>query len=199
MLTRVAHASEEAKDVLNYVELIAPIFLFFFFVVVFLTNNIVEARKAQKAAGDDSPSVLGPGGRPLPRRMKSVLKVETCEPPPGFSEATRLFFLLLTVCMMITYLVNAVVIIAQTIVYREDHWWCGQPPVVSILFTCFLSEAYSRLGVCCGDLLRVFYHSHYADRYPTVSEHIPPFDVVRQCSIRGHGPRCINSILFRTT
>ena len=122
----------QARDVLDYAQITSPILLFAIFVVAFLTNNILEARKAQKLAGDITPPVLGPGGRPLPMRMKSSSKIDACTKDGlNFSDATSLFFTSLTTVLMITFLGNFVVILAQTILYSDYHWWCGQAPIVS--------------------------------------------------------------------
>lgn len=133
---------EQARDVLDYTQIASPVLLFALFVVAFLTNNILEARKAQKTDGDETPPVLGPGGRPLPMRMKSSNKFEKCKTTENvFSDATRLFFLGLTTAMMVTYLGNSVIIIAQAVLNRAYHWWCGQAPIVS----CTLSVEHNGL------------------------------------------------------
>ena len=117
----------EAREFLAFLRTSYPIFLFTVFVVAFFVNSILAASRVR---GNNHNAVCtGPGGRPLPKRSRSLGTMLAL--PQPFSERTVLLFRWLSVGLLLTFAVDAVVNIIHVIVRRSQHWWPGQAFVVS--------------------------------------------------------------------
>ncbi|KAL1958442.1 hypothetical protein VTO42DRAFT_4543 [Malbranchea cinnamomea] len=112
--------------------MLSPVLLIIIFAVSFVAHSIITARKI-------TPNVTvrsGPGGRPLPKRMRSAAVVPT-PVEREFSPKVKLLFKWLSVGVMFTFLVDAAVNISHTIFERRQQWWCGQSTVVYIVGSFF--------------------------------------------------------------
>lgn len=108
-------------------KVISPFVAIISFLLVFIGRTIYKAPAEESPPG--TPTV-GPGGRPLPSRRKSARKAKQTLEPCLFSTKTRTAVNYLSGLILVTFLANAVLIILRAIIYREDHWWCGQATIV---------------------------------------------------------------------
>ena len=121
-------SNETAKTILTYIHFATPVILIIYFLSAFTGHSIATASKDTIVKPS---SKTGPGGKPLPRntgRRKNALKNK---PVPDFTPATKLVFNWLTVGAVLTFVLNAVVVILHALVDRENGWWCGQDMAVS--------------------------------------------------------------------
>jgi hypothetical protein len=115
-----------ARKMLDSLRNFSPVLLLVTFAFAFVVHSIVTAKKIKPATTQR----LGPGGRPLPKRMRSTPLVSTSG-SQDFSPNAKLVFKWLTVGVMFTFLVDAAVNVVHIILYRDTKWWCGQATVVS--------------------------------------------------------------------
>lgn len=114
-----------ALELLEYLRICYPIFLFVLFVVAFVANTMATASKANE---DDSQRT-GPGGRPLPKRSRSS---GTFRKTQGFSKNVKRLFNWLSGAVLLTYLADAAIYVTHVMVARSEHWWRGQSVVVRL-------------------------------------------------------------------
>ena len=75
-------------------------------------------------------AVRGPGGRPLPFRRPSAKQVKQAAAIRDFSPTAKLIFRLGQTGIILTFIVDAAIILFQVVIYRKDQWWPGQSAVV---------------------------------------------------------------------
>lgn len=114
-----------ALELLEYLRTCYPIFLLCLLVVAFVANTMITARKASK---DDSLR-MGPGGRPLPKRSRSL---GTFRKTLAFSQTVKRIFNWLSVGVLVTFLADATIYIVHVMVASSEHWWRGQSVVVRL-------------------------------------------------------------------
>lgn len=115
------------RTVLDYLSTLSPILLLVSFGITFVAHSVISAKKTKPA---NAQVQTGPGGRPLPKRMRSTAVV----PAPiarEFSPKVKLLFKWLSVGVMFTFVVDATVNILHALFHRREQWWCGQSTVVS--------------------------------------------------------------------
>lgn len=117
------------RVLLEYLRTGYPIFLLAVFIAAFLASSFLAAKNIGQ---NGSQVTTGPGGRPLPKRSRSTVSV--IKPVHGFSENTRSLFKWLTVAVLVTFVVDASINVAHTIIARSEHWWSGQSVVVRFPF-----------------------------------------------------------------
>lgn len=114
-----------AQGLLHYLRIFSPIVLLLAFVIAFIVSSIVSARQLTPTGT----TACGPGGRPLPKRTRSTMEI--LKDRQKISPRFRLVFQWLAVVVLLTYVVDAAVIVTHAILYRSQHWWRGQATVVS--------------------------------------------------------------------
>lgn len=114
-----------ARVMLGYLHIGYPIFLLVIFITAFIASSILAAKQVGK---NGSQVNYGPGGRPLPKRSRSTVAV--AKPAQTYSHNTKLVFKWLSVAVLVTFVLEAALNIAHTVVARSEHWWCGQSLVV---------------------------------------------------------------------
>jgi hypothetical protein len=139
-------AIQTALRVLNVTKSAYPAILVVLFIVAFLAHSV-------KNAPDDGGKVQihamkGPGGRPLPTRRKSANQVKAAAQVKDFPYGMKMVIRFLQAGIILTFLVNAAVIIFETLLNRKEQWWSGQSTVVSgddchAMFL-FLSDDFAR-------------------------------------------------------
>lgn len=112
-----------ALELLEYLRTCYPIFLLILFVVAFVTNTTIAAKKASKHESQ----YFGPGGRPLPQRLRSI---SAYQKPKEFSRNVKRVFNWLSVAVLLTFLADATIYILHVMAARSDNWWRGQSFVV---------------------------------------------------------------------
>lgn len=113
--------------VLDHTHFFSPIILLVTFAISFVSHSIISAKRAPTNV---SAVQTGPGGRPLPKRMRSSTSPHLSR--SDFSRNLKATFKWLSVCVLLTYIGDSTIIILQTLLYRERHWWCGQSVVVCL-------------------------------------------------------------------
>lgn len=120
-------------EILNITKEASPAIVLGLFLVVFIIHGILTAPndvdKVQIHA------MKGPGGRPLPQRRVSANRVTENVNVKDFSPRAKLVFRLLQLVVLVTFILNAIAIILQTLIYRKDEWWPGESAVVCLYFS----------------------------------------------------------------
>lgn len=121
-------ALQTSLRVLNVAKTAYPAIVLVIFVVAFIIHGI-------RTAPDDGDKVKihpmrGPGGRPLPIRRKSANQVKAAAAVKDLPSATKTFFKVSQIAVVLTFLVNAGLILFETLVDRADKWWPGKNAVV---------------------------------------------------------------------
>lgn len=119
------HASRQLLDYLRYSY---PAVTLLVFIVSFITTSFLAAQNTGKHG---SAVQHGPGGRPLPKRLRSTV-VKVRETRSKFSSRTRFIFAWLAAGVLGTFVVDAAIHIAHAMVAKPEKWWCGQAVVVSL-------------------------------------------------------------------
>lgn len=114
-----------ARVLLEYLHIGYPIFLLVVFIAAFIASSIIAAKNVGKNGNQIN---YGPGGRPLPKRSRSTMAV--AKPLQTYSHNTMLVFKWLSVAVLVTFIADAAINIAHTVLARSEHWWCGQSLVV---------------------------------------------------------------------
>ncbi|EAS33541.2 heavy metal tolerance protein [Coccidioides immitis RS] len=124
--------NETLRSALQYLQTSSPIIIVIVFAITFVANSIISAKHIKSNAA----VTTGPGGRPLPRRMRSTAVVTT-RLAPDFSATTKLAFKWLSVGVLLTFVADAALTMVHTIFYRQEHWWAGQSVVIYIVGSFF--------------------------------------------------------------
>lgn len=114
--------------ILKYTKLAAPPAVLVVFLVGFIIHGIVTAPPSDDV---EIHPKLGPGGRPLPKRRQSSQQVKEAIKVRDFSPHIKLLFNWLGLLLLMTFAVDAVLVILQSIIYFRHQWWPGQSAVVS--------------------------------------------------------------------
>lgn len=116
-----------AQDILTYLQVAYPIILICLYVITFTIRSITTARNDNDTSTE--PEQLGPGGKPLPQKN---VKEPAIHNALDFSRPRKLLFEWLSVGVIGTLVANIIVVIVHALVDREERWWCGQAPTVSM-------------------------------------------------------------------
>jgi hypothetical protein len=101
-------------------------FLGLIFLVAFIANSFLSAQPA--AAESKEPVLLGPGGKPLPRRKsKEEREKKALE---DFGPGRLQVFLYLSAALLATFVAHGFNIVVHALV-EEEGWWCGEATAVS--------------------------------------------------------------------
>ncbi|OAX85283.1 hypothetical protein ACJ72_00345 [Emergomyces africanus] len=123
---------QEIRRLLDYTRSISPVVIIVAFLISFILHSVISARTTPT----QPPAVrTGPGGRPLPRRMRSTAVF--APPASDFSPNAKLAFKWLSVGILLTFIADAAITMTHVILYREMHWWCGQSRVIYIVSSFF--------------------------------------------------------------
>lgn len=146
-----------AQRILNVVQYAYPVVLLFVFLCAFTIRSVLVARaaSASEPAPDDSPNILGPGGKILPRKRVLIDKAQTAF--LDFSRPRKLLFNWLSVAATATFFANSVNVLVHALVARQENWWCGQAAVVSRLVQTLsaISNSPLLLGLLCRLIFRL--------------------------------------------
>ena len=121
-------SSHTAKDVLNKTHYAYPLVLCLVFILTFIAQSVLLTAQI-----DDSKhltSQTGPGGKPLPRNTSPAAKEKIKDKLIDFTPARKLFFVVTSVLVLLTFAGNAVIVTIHALTGREGKWWCGQAFVV---------------------------------------------------------------------
>ncbi|KMQ43569.1 vacuolar ABC heavy metal transporter [Trichophyton rubrum] len=132
-----AHQMQPIRRTLDTLHNFSPVILFVVFAVAFVTNTIIANRRIEPKAQHTKGARTGPGGRPLPTRMRSAA-VLIARKTPDFSPATKLAFKWLAVGVLFSFIAEAAIHVAHIVLHRKDHWWCGQAVVIHVVGTFFV-------------------------------------------------------------
>jgi hypothetical protein len=132
-----------SQSVLGVVQYAYAPALLLIFLVVFTTRSIVLSRQATAHAKEEANKViLGPGGKPLPKKKKIIKKSkgkkggkdkeekDEQEQVIDFSKARKRLFGCLSAIVCLTFLASAANVLGHALIKREEGWWCGGATVV---------------------------------------------------------------------
>ena len=127
LISAIHFHSRTTWQILAYTKLSSPAIILVVFLVAFIIHGILTA-----PPGDDVEvhATLGPGGRPLPRRRQSSQEVKEAAKFRDFSLNVKLLFNWLGLLALMTFAVNAALIILQSLIHFREQWWPGQAAVV---------------------------------------------------------------------
>ena len=122
-------SQETIRQTLERTRIAAPAVVLVVFLAAFITHGVINA-----PPGDDVEvqARSGPGGRPLPKRRQSSQQVKEAAKVRDFSPSVKLLFNWLGLSALLTFLINAILITTQTILFFRHRWWPGQAAVVSV-------------------------------------------------------------------
>lgn len=180
-------SEETAQAVLKYLHFAYPLILLVFFITTFTIHSIIASnRQSAHDRAEASEEQTGPGGKPLPKK-KAVNGGGNAE-VLDFSRPRKLLFEWLSLAAALTFVGNAVTVVAHALYSRSEQWWCGQATVVSTLPThpsippCTSSPPY----LAKAKSLSFFFRSRYtlwALSWSTLSSSFPS----STASLRLHG------------
>lgn len=111
-----------------------PIILLLTFILAFTIRSIVTASKVTDQDEREEPTTptnVGPGGKPLPKKSPALSPREPEHQVLDFSRPRKLLFHWLSLATILTLAGNAVGHIAHALYELDEDWWCGKPAVVS--------------------------------------------------------------------
>lgn len=117
--------NESLRSTLRYLQTYSPVVIVVVFVIAFIANSVISAKKVESHVA----ITTGPGGRPLPKRMRSAAVISR-QLAPDFSQNTKLAFKWLSVAVLLTFVADAALTMTHVILHRQQHWWPGQSVVV---------------------------------------------------------------------
>jgi hypothetical protein len=119
-------SNETASQILLYTHFSYPVILLAVFLFAFTLHSILTVPRESVIAA--SQTKTGPGGKPLPKNTSSSDQDRKRKQILDFSVGQKLCFNWLSVALIITFIGDAVNIIAHAL--KEKPWWCGQPVAV---------------------------------------------------------------------
>lgn len=120
-----------AEHVLVQTEVVYPFLLLLSYGITFAVHSIIASRRQEDV---EKPSVLGPGGKPLPLTR---IKVEKSAPrnavPQEFSKISHLCFKTGTAAVVLTFVAHATHVILQCITaqWEDVQQYCNDELLVS--------------------------------------------------------------------
>lgn len=161
------HEKAKAEKALKVLQFVYPIVLLCFFIFAFAARSVLSA--APKDDYEEAPPRIqyGPGGKPLPVRSQSFKRVVQRD----FSRLQKLVFEWLSVALCLTWIGNAAVVIVHALYSREEGWWVGEAPTVSLVEHIAYNHKLltSAAGVHCWRFLRILAAPHIPRRHETVA------------------------------
>lgn len=117
-----------AKAVLEYTQFNYPWVILFIFLVAFASNSILTSESTTESI---TPTVTGPGGKPLPQSALKSKQEKEKRKLQDFSPVRKLLFIWLSALLLGTFIGNGVNIVIHALVERDQGWWCGEAAAVS--------------------------------------------------------------------
>lgn len=128
-----------SKRLLRVVHYAYPIILLAFFLAAFTIRSILVARKKTIASPEQPSDQTGPGGKPLPKKVRRN-EDKSLAVALDFSKSRKMLFIWLSVATAATFIAQAANVIVHALVDREEGWWCGKATVVRLPPLALLKE-----------------------------------------------------------
>ncbi|KAI9802499.1 MAG: hypothetical protein M1825_002884 [Sarcosagium campestre] len=111
-----------------------PIIVLVVFLFAFTLHSILNAKQTSKA----TPSAVrdGSSAKQQPRVPRGATKDKNDRKLGDFSPLSRAFFHILSIAIIITFVGNAINIIAHAL--KDRPWWCGQAAVIYVVASIFV-------------------------------------------------------------
>ncbi|KAH3955942.1 hypothetical protein HBI81_260940, partial [Parastagonospora nodorum] len=110
-----------------------PIFMLIFFLAAFTTRSIAASNASTNSVKS---TTTGPGGKQLPATDPTrnfVKKVVHDDVAP----TQKRVFELVSFATALTFIGNSVLVIAHSLVMKEEHWWAGKSVVIYLVGSFF--------------------------------------------------------------
>jgi hypothetical protein len=103
-----------------------PIFLLFFFLAAFTVRSIAATKSNTNIS---KPTTTGPGGKPLPATdpTRNFVKKKVDD---DVTQTQKRVFEWLSLATALTFVGNSVLVIAHSLVMKDENWWAGKSVVV---------------------------------------------------------------------
>lgn len=101
-------------------------FLGLIFLIALLANSFLSAKPAVTDLKESI--LLGPGGKPLPRRKSKEERDKKTQ--EDFGPGRKQVFLYLSAALLATFVAHGFNIVVHALV-EQDGWWCGEATAVS--------------------------------------------------------------------
>lgn len=100
-------------------------------IVVFLTAFLINSIRSSESSRSTTAQILtGPGGKPLPAKVKKSKSEAERLARLGFSPIRKTIFKYLSVGVVFTFGASFLDVALHAVTERENGWWCGQATVV---------------------------------------------------------------------
>jgi hypothetical protein len=121
------------RDALAFLQYAYPIVMLIVFLVAITVRSIWHSNANPNVA---KPVTTGPGGKPLPATdpTRNFIKRKASD---DVTPSQKRVFEWLSLAAALTFVGNSVNVIVHALCNRNEHWWCGQPQVVSSTFSLF--------------------------------------------------------------
>jgi hypothetical protein len=118
-----AAALRQTATVLQYAY---PIFLLFFFLAAFTIRSIAATKSNTNIS---KPTTTGPGGKPLPATdpTRNFVKKKVDD---DITQTQKRVFEWVSLATALTFVGNSVLVIAHSLVMKNENWWAGKSVVV---------------------------------------------------------------------
>ncbi|MCJ1389023.1 hypothetical protein MMC18_001876 [Xylographa bjoerkii] len=128
--------NQTAEEILVFIHYASPITLLVSFLLVFTVNSIATA-------GGNSTNVIpteqtGPGGKPLPQSKSQRATAQRNIQVLDFSPRRKLLFDWISLGVILTFVVNAIIVISHALLDREHSWWCGPHVAIYVVASFFV-------------------------------------------------------------
>lgn len=103
-----------------------PIFMLIFFLAAFTIRSIAASNSNANIA---KPTTTGPGGKPLPATdpTRNFVKRAVHD---DVTQTQKRVFEWVSLATALTFIGNSVLVIAHSLVMKNEHWWAGKSVVV---------------------------------------------------------------------
>lgn len=107
-------------------------FLGLIFLIALLANSFLSAKPAVTDLKESI--LLGPGGKPLPRRKSKEERDKKTQ--EDFGPGRKQVFLYLSAALLATFVAHGFNIVVHALV-EQDGWWCGEATAIYVLASAF--------------------------------------------------------------
>lgn len=122
----VTYPPPASRELLDDLHIIYPITLFIVFVIIFFAGSGLAV---QDVRNNGLEVLFGPGGKPLPKRLRSTMNGIIEAQREAHHQAKRVFMWPVMLILGI-YVADAALQMTHVIIAKSEQWWCGQETVV---------------------------------------------------------------------
>ncbi|RDW94696.1 putative heavy metal tolerance protein [Coleophoma crateriformis] len=122
-------------EVLENTQFNYPWVILIIFLVAFTANSILSSESND---GSVTPTITGPGGKPLPRGALKSKQEKEKRKLQDFSPIRKLVFIWLSALLLGTFIASGTNVVAHAIAERDEGWWCGEATAIYVVGSTFV-------------------------------------------------------------